>query len=391
MRTILFIGKGGVGKSTNACATAALTSATGEKTLLVSSDLAHNLFDILDIHGEEGQVKVSENLTILEVNILAEIKENWASVQQYLADFLSYLDIDRMIAEEVSLIPGMDALFLLTRILREIESDQYDVVIIDCAPTAGTLRLLTMTDSSSSKMNRILAIERNILKLIRPFGKHIKGIKEILPDDQLYITFEQVIKDIGRLGVILRDPEHASIRLVLNPDKIAIAESKRAYTYFSLFGFPVDAILVNKLFPSELSTGYFQNWCQLQTEQMAVLNKSFLNTRILPIRHYDSEPIGLSKLEAMGRDIYGALNPSSVLSCVNTVTFKKQDDQVVLSIALPNIDKSILDIGQKDNDLLITAGAYSRILRLPDTLAKSEIDTAKYEDDQLMITFLKQP
>ncbi len=161
MRTILFIGKGGVGKSTNACATAALTSANGEKTLLVSSDLAHNLFDIFDIHGDNGFVKISENLTILEVNILAEIKENWASIQQYLADFLSYLDIDRMIAEEVSLIPGMDALFLLTRILREIESDQYDVVIIDCAPTAGTLRLLTMTDSSSSKMNRIIKIERN--------------------------------------------------------------------------------------------------------------------------------------------------------------------------------------------------------------------------------------
>jgi len=390
MRTILFIGKGGVGKSTNACATAALTSANGEKTLLVSSDLAHNLFDILDIHGDEGLAKVSENLTILEVNILAEIKENWASIQQYLADFLSYLDIDKMIAEEVSLIPGMDALFLLTRILREIESDQYDVVIIDCAPTAGTLRLLTMTDSSSSKMNRILKIEQNIIKLIRPFGKHIKGVKEILPDDQLYITFGQVIKDIGRLGVILRDPEKSSIRLVLNPDKIAIAESKRAYTYFSLFGFPVDAILVNKLFPSELEIGYFQNWCRLQNEQMAVLNKSFLNTRILPIKHYDSEPIGLSRLEAMGRDIYGELKPSSVLSDVNTVTFKKQDDQVVLSIILPNIDKSILDIGQKDNDLLINAGAYSRILRLPDTLAKSEIDTAKYEENQLKITFLKQ-
>jgi len=390
MRTILFIGKGGVGKSTNACATASLTAANGEKTLLVSSDLAHNLFDILDIHGDEEQVKVSENLTILEVNILAEIKENWASVQQYLVDFLSYLNIDRMIAEEVSLIPGMDALFLLTRILREIESDQYDVVIIDCAPTAGTLRLLTMTDSSSSKMNRILKIERNIIKLIRPFGKHIKGVKEILPDDQLYITFEQVIKDIGRLGVILRDPEKSSIRLVLNPDKIAIAESKRSYTYFSLFGFPVDAILVNKLFPSELATGYFQNWCQLQNEQMKVLNKSFMNTRILPIKHYDSEPIGLAKLEAMGRDIYGKLKPSKVLSEVNTVTFKKQDGQVVLSIILPNIDKFILDIGQKDNDLLINAGTYSRILRLPDTLAKSEIDTAKYEDNQLKITFLRQ-
>ncbi|MBT4026877.1 ArsA family ATPase [Desulfobacula sp.] len=390
MRTILFVGKGGVGKSTNACATAALTAAKGEKTLLVSSDLAHNLFDIFDIKSAREMVDVSANLTILEVNILEEIKENWDSLQQYLADFLTYLNIDRMIAEEVSLIPGIDVLFLLTRILREIESDEYDVVVVDCAPTAGTLRLLTMTDSSSSKMNRIIQIERSVIKLIRPFGKHIKGVKQILPKDELYVTFGQIIEDIGRLGVILRDPEKSSIRLVLNPDKIAIAESKRAFTYFSLFGFPVDAVLVNKLFPAELATGYFQNWCQLQQEQMTVLNKSFLNTRILQIKHYEKEPIGQASLEAMGKDIYGELNPSSVLSQVNTVSFKKQDDQVVLSIFLPNIDKSVLDIGRKDNDLLINAGTYSRVLRLPDTLAKSEVESAKYENSQLQITFLKE-
>ena len=282
------------------------------------------------------------------------------------------------------------SLFLLTRILREIESDEYDVVVVDCAPTAGTLRLLTMTDSSSSKMNRIIQIERSVIKLIRPFGKHIKGVKQILPKDELYVTFGQIIEDIGRLGVILRDPEKSSIRLVLNPDKIAIAESKRAFTYFSLFGFPVDAVLVNKLFPAELATGYFQNWCQLQQEQMTVLNKSFLNTRILPIKHYEKEPMGQASLEAMGRDIYGELNPSSVLSQVNTVSFKKQDDQVVLSIFLPNIDKSVLDIGRKDNDLLINAGTYSRVLRLPDTLAKSEVESAKYENSQRQITFLKE-
>lgn len=387
MRTILFIGKGGVGKSTSACATAALSSSQGRKTLLVSSDLAHNLFDIFNMHGDSNMVNIAENLTILEVNILEEIKENWESVQQYLADFLSYLSIDRMIAEEVSLIPGMDVLFLLTRILREIESREYDVVIIDCAPTAGTFRLLTFTDTSSTKMNRILKVERSILKLIRPFGKHIKGVAQILPEDELYVTFGRVIEDIGRLGDILRDPETSSIRLVMNPDKIAIAESKRAYTYFSLFGFPVDAVLVNKLLPAEAQTGYFQDWCKLQQEQMQIIKKSFLNTSILPIKHYGKEPIGIERLTQMGKDIYGKLAPFNVLSSVNTVNFEKQDDNVVLTLALPGLEKSSLDIGQKENDLIISAGSYTRIFALPDTLVKKDIEQASYADDKLTIYF----
>ncbi|WP_022667698.1 ArsA family ATPase [Desulfospira joergensenii] len=390
MRTILFIGKGGVGKSTNACATAALAAAGGRKTLLVSSDLAHNLFDILDVQGRPGLVKASDHLTLLEVDILLEIKENWDSIQQYLADFLSYLNMDRMIAEEISLIPGMDALFLLTRILREIESSNYDVVVIDCAPTAGTLRLLSLTDSSSNKLNQIISVERSILKLVRPFGRHIKGIKQILPEDDLYITFGRVIEDIGRLGDILRDPGQSSIRLVLNPDKIAIAESKRAFTYFALFGFPVDAVMVNKLLPEELNQGYFKNWFQLQHEQMGVLEKSFLNTRILPIAHYSQEPIGLARLEEMARDVYGDLDPCDVLSDVNTIGFEKQDNQVILSMLLPNLDKSMLDIGRKDGDLLITAGTYLRILTLPDSLTKDEVTSAEYKGDTLRVTFTKK-
>ena len=387
MRIILFTGKGGVGKSTNACATAALASAMGRKTLLVSSDLAHNLNDILNIPSADGPVKLSECLTVLEVDILNEIKENWDSIQRYTVDFLAYLDMDRVVAEEIALIPGLDALFLLTRILREIESGEYDLVVIDCAPTAGSLRLLTLTDSSSNKMNRIVQIERSILKLIRPFGKRIGSVKNIIPEDELYVTFGKIIEDIGRLGVMLRDAETSSVRLVLNPDKIAIAESKRTYTYLSLFGFPVDGIFVNKLLPAELENGYFHKWCRLQQDQMKHLRRSFLDTRIISIKYYENEPIGLARLEEMGKEIYGALDPAAVLSRVNTVAFKKQDGKVVLSIILPNLDKASLDIGRKDNDLLISAECYSRVFSLPDTLANTAIEAANYENCRLEIYF----
>ncbi len=387
MRIILFTGKGGVGKSTNACAAAARASAMGRKTLLVSSDLAHNLADILSIPNADGQVKLSEHLTVLEVDILNEIKENWDSIQRYMVDLFAYFEMDGVVAEEFALIPGLDALFLLTRILREVESGEYDLVVIDCPPTGGTLPLLTLTDSASNKMNRIVQIERNILKLIRPFGKRIESVKQILPEDELYVTFGKILEDIGRLGGMLRDPETSSVRLVLNPDKIAIAESKRTYTYLSLFGFPVDGIFVNKLLPVELEDGYFHKWCRLQQDQMAHLQKSFLDTRIIPIKHYDKEPIGLACLEEMGKEIYGTLDPAAVLSEVNTVSFKKRDGKVVLSIILPNLDKASLDIGRKDNELLISADHYSRVFSLPDSLASTAIESANYEESRLNIYF----
>ena len=387
MRIILFTGKGGVGKSTSACATAALAAAGNRKTLLVSSDLAHNLSDIFDVAGGSGKKEISRNLDILEVDIIREIKDNWDSIQRYMTELLTYFQMDSVVAEELALIPGMDSLFLLTRILREIESGAYDIIIIDCAPTAGTLRLLTLTDASSSKFNRIIQIDRTLSKLIRPLGKRIRSVKSIVPDDDIYITFGTIIENIGRLGAILRDHTKSSIRLVLNPDKIAISESKRSFTYFSLFGFPVDAIFVNKLFPVELEEGYFQKWRRLQQDQMKHLRQCFLDTRIISIKHYENEPIGVARLEEMGKEIYGKLDPADVLSTVNTVAFKRQNGRTVLSIILPNLDKSSIDVGRKGNDLLIRAEGYSRVFELPDMLANIEIDHANYENSRLNIHF----
>jgi arsenite-transporting ATPase len=387
MHIILFTGKGGVGKSTIAAATALRAAAHGRRTLLVSSDLAHNLSDITEVRIGDFCAPIAENLHALEVDILNEIRENWGPVQDYMADLTAFVGIDSAVAEEAALIPGMDVIFLLTRILREVESGRFDTVIVDCAPTAGALRLLTFTDSAANKMNRMLAIERKIMKLVRPIGKRFRELKPWMPEDDAYQAFEDIIANIGRLGELLKDPAQASVRLVLTPDRIAVAESRRAYTYFGLFGFPVDGIFVNRILPDELADGYLHPWCELQKEQMAVIARSFLDTAIFPIRHLAGEPIGLAQLDALGREIYGEVVPDDVLSKTHTVSIAKEHGKAALVFVVPKLDKSDLDVRRRGTDLLIDMGGHSRIVALPDTLATAEIEAARYDDGRLVITF----
>ncbi|MFC1588518.1 ArsA family ATPase [Planctomycetota bacterium] len=387
MRVILYTGKGGVGKSTIAAATAVQTAAQGRKTLLVSSDLAHNLSDIFDVKAGAGCLEVVDNLSILEVDVVNEIRDNWDSFQKYLEGFLVYLGIDSVVAEETALIPGMDIVFLLLRILHEIESGKHDTIVVDCAPTGGTLRMLTLTDSAGSKLDKLVDWERKILKLIRPFAKRFKKIKALIPEDDFYQFFSDIIRDLGRLGDLLRDRETSSVRLVLNPDRIALAETRRAYTYFALFGYSVDAILVNKVFPEELSIGYLDPWCARQQQQMEVISKSFMDTKLLPVRYLDTEPTGVDQLRKLGSEIYGDTAPDDLLSQTDTVRFGKKDDFVTLTFTLPNLDKTELDIGQKGNELLINTGNYNRVFTLPDTLHQADIKSACFEDDDLVITF----
>ena len=391
MRLILFTGKGGVGKSSLAAATAVLSARGGTKTLLVSSDLAHNLADIFQLHLSEGTVEACNNLWLLEVNVLREIRDHWEPVQDYIAQFLAYLGMQSVIAEEVALIPGIDELLVLTRILREVESGLFDTVIIDCAPTGTMLQVLTMTDSSSQKFNSLLDLERNILKLIRPVGRRIRGVKEILPEDKVYQSLGKLVENIGRLGKWLKDPQVCSIRLVLNPDRIAVAETRRAFTYLSLFGFPVDAIFVNKVLPNELSSGYFAQLCQSQRQELQTIENSFLTTKIFQIRHLESSPMGFDSLMKLGKEIYSDENPGQCFSTCHPVTFDKEGDQVHLTFVLPGLDKTTLNIEQKENDLIITAGDHFRILQLPDSLVGREITGAKYKDNQLVVHFGCKP
>ena len=387
MRIILFTGKGGVGKSTIAAATALRTAARGRRTLLVSSDVAHKLSDIAAVSIGDSCVLIAENLHALEVDILGEIRRNWAPIQQYIAEITTYLGMEEAVAEEVALIPGMDAMFLLTRILREVQSGRFDTVIVDCAPTGGALQLLTFTDTAAGKVNRLVAIERKVMKLIRPVTRRFAGMEAWVPADPAYEAFERIIGNLGTLGELLQDPQRSSVRLVLTPDRIAVAETRRAYTYLGLFGFPVDAILVNRIFPDELARGYLGPWCALQREQLETISRCFLDTAIFPIKHRETEPVGIAQLGRLGQEIYGQAVADAILSETHTVRFASDSGKPAVTFTLPGLDKSNLDVTRRGSELLIAAGGYSRVYALPDSLAASEILEARYDDGELTIVF----
>ena len=387
MRLILYTGKGGVGKSSIAAATAVRVAELGRRTLLVSSDLAHNLSDILDTRVGGQPTILAENLTALEVDALQEIRSNWSAAHEYFTGLLAYLGVENAVAEEVALYPGIDDLFLLSRILVEVESGRYDVVIMDCSPTAGTLRHLTLSDSACTKLNKLVDLERKVLRLIRPFARQFKGARKIVPEDEVYQVFEDLIGKVGRLGEILKDPKVTTVRLVLNPDRVAIAETRRAFTYFGLFGFPIDAILVNKTLPVSLAEGYLHNWYSLQVKLLESIDQSFLDVTKLGVPLLDKEPIGLEPLSEMARRIFGDRNPEDILSSPKSVSLVLEDGKYHLSFWLPNVEQSDLDLGVKDAELILTAGSHVRVYSLPDTLVGREIAGAAFAEGCLTVNF----
>ena len=385
MRLILFTGKGGVGKSSMSAATAALCARRGHDTLVVSSDLAHNLSDIFARPVGPDPTQVADRLWALEVDTLKEVRERWGSMQDYWNGLLVYLGIEDATAEEMSLLPGTDDVFLLTRILQEAESERYEAVIVDCAPTGGTLRLLTMLDSGGARLVAINEAKRRFAKLVRPFGRLMGESRRVVPADDCFQAGGEVLQEVGRLAGLLRDPTVSSVRLVLNPERIAVAETRRAFTYFGLFSFPVDSVFVNRILPPELADGYLREWYTLQEEQLELISRAFLDVAPFRVPQLPEEPVGIAALQAMGDRVYGEHDPLASLSEAGVVELGAAGAERELRFRLPALRKADLDVEQRGGELFIRAGTYNRVYVLPDSLARAEVRGATYEDGVLAL------
>src|SRR5919202_178162 len=283
-RTILYTGKGWVGKTSVAAATARRCAAAGARTLVLSTDPAHSLADSLQ--GEVGPepTPVSERLWAQQVQAQDELERHWSAVQGWLGGVLAERGVDRIAADELTVPPGGDELFSLLQLKRHADGGEWDAIIVDCAPTGETLRLLSFPDAARWWLDRVLGREHAMLAAARPFARMFLDVQ--LPD-------ERVLEDVQRLGVnliamheLLRAPE-VSLRLVMTPDRMVVAEAMRTFTYLNLYGYLTDAVVVNRVFPDQLAGTYFGAWCDVQAEQLALVESGFAPVPVLRAPYFE--------------------------------------------------------------------------------------------------------
>lgn len=385
MRVLLYTGKGGVGKTSVSAATALRCADLGYRTLIMSTDPAHSLADSFaqPIGGEP--TPLADNLFGLEIDPFREIEENWATVKDYLSTLFASQGIDDIVAEELSILPGMDELFSLLKIRQFYEQNAYDVIVVDCAPTGATLRLLHFPEMISWYMRKLFRIERKVVGTIRRFTDEIFSVP--LPGDEFYDTVERLYKRVGDMKSVLADPNVTSIRLVLNPEKMVIEETRRAYTYLNLFGFVCDAVIANKVLPEEVTDEYFSEWKASQQRYLEEVEASFGELAIFKVRLYEKEVVGIEALRQMAQDLYGDRDPTERFSDTKQMKIVKRGKDYWLELNLPFAEKGEIHLLRKGDELIIKVGAVKRHLVLPHILAKQEAKGAKFENGLLKIRF----
>jgi arsenite-transporting ATPase len=385
MRVLLYTGKGGVGKTSVSAATALKCAELGYRTLVMSTDPAHSLADSFAMPIKSEPTPLTENLWGLEIDPFREIEENWATVKDYLSTLFASQGVDDIVAEELSILPGMDEFFSLLKIRQFYEKEAYDVIVVDCAPTGATLRLLHFPDMIGWYMRRLFHVERKVVGTIRRFTDEIFSVP--LPGDEVYDTVERLYKRVGDMKAVLADPKITSIRLVLNPEKMVIEETRRAYTYLNLFGFVCDAVIANKVLPEEVTDEYFAEWKASQQRYLEEVEASFGALPIFKVRLYEREVVGIDALRQMANDIYGDRDPTERFADSKPMRIVKRGKDYWLELHLPFTEKGEIQLMRKGDELIIRVGTIKRHLVLPHILAKQEPKGAKLENGILQVRF----
>jgi arsenite-transporting ATPase len=380
-RIILFTGKGGVGKTTVAAATAIKTAKLGYKTLIISTDPAHSLADSFQKELNPYPTKIDEKLYGMEVNVEYELEKHWNTIKDYLALFFKSQGINDVVAEELAIFPGFDELASLLHLLNYYERKKYDVIILDCAPTGETLRLLSVPEVAKWYMNRFFGIERKVLKLVKPIAEPLIDVP--LPSDEVLDKIQDLYVRIGRLKEILEE-ENTTVRIVMNPEKMVIKESERAFTYLNLFGYAVDCIIVNKIFPMQAGK-YFAKWLEIQEAYLREIEEKF-PIPIFRIPFKSSEVVG-EILYEFAEELYNGKDPAAIFYHEKPVKVEREGEKFVLLLKAPFVAKKNLKLFKRGEELIIMTDRWKRVIFLPQSLALREPSGASFKNGELKITF----
>ncbi len=384
MRIILYTGKGGVGKTSVAAATALKAARSGKKVLVMSTDPAHSLADAFDAEIGADPKEMATGLWAQEMDHTSMIEESWGEIQGYMHTLFEWQGADSLAAEELAMLPGMDELFGLLMVRRHHREGEYDALILDAAPTGETLKLLSLPDHMSWYVEKIFPIQRRAAKLVRPFASRAKSLPP-LPQDSVFAAGQRFYEAIASVEEILTDRENASVRLVANAEKMVVAEARRAYTYLNLYDYGVDAVVVNRLLPESISDPYFAQWRLSQERHMESIEESFSPIPILTARLFDREMFGLEALGALADDVFEEAEPLEVLFRERTHDIVKNGGGYEVVFHLPLADKRDVDLSKKGAELLVKVGGYRRNILLPDALARLSAVGASFDRDLLKV------
>jgi arsenite-transporting ATPase len=384
VRTILYTGKGGVGKTSVAAATALAAARSGRKVLVMSTDPAHSLSDAFDAEVGPDPKEMASGLWAQEMDYTAMLEENWAEIRDYMSTLFEWQGADSLAAEELAMLPGMDELFGLLMVRRHHQEGLYDALIVDAAPTGETLKLLSLPDQISWYVEKILPIQRRAAKVVRPLARRAKTLPP-LPEDSVFAAGQRFYEAIVGVEEILTDRESASIRLVANAEKMVIAEARRAYTYLNLYDYGVDAVVVNRLLPEEVFDPYFARWREAQARHLETIESSFSPIPILRARLFDREMYGLETLNALANDVFDEIDPLSMLFRGATHEIVKNGDGYDVMLNLPLAEKRSVDLSKRGADLLVRGGGYKRNILLPDSMARFHAAGASIEEGWLTV------
>ncbi len=388
MRVLLYSGKGGVGKTSLSGATAVLAARRGKRTLVVSTDAAHSLADALDVEVGSRPTRVAPNLDALEIDVNRELSEHWGVIHEWLTRFMTFRGMQDALAEELAILPGMEELFSLLRVKAFVESGRYDVVVIDCAPTGETVRMLSVPEILDFYFTRIFPLQRTVVRSVRPVARRLTDLP--LPSDDVFGALRKLYDQMRGMAPLLQDPRRASIRLVLNPERMVVRESQRLYTYLSLFGFPVDAVVANRVLPQEARSAYFDRWFEIQAAHLREARGLFDPLPFFEARLFDREMVGLDLLAEFGRAVFGEADPTAVLYQERPIQVRREGRHYALLIHLPFARREKVQVFTRGDDLVVLVDNQRRHVALPRTLLSRAVLSAAFEEQHLRVVFGKK-